>query len=906
MQLEKVYEPQRFEPHWAQFWIERGFFHAPPETDPARGVFSLVIPPPNVTGSLHIGHMLEHTEIDVTTRWHRMKGDQTLWLPGTDHAGIATQMVVERNLKETENITRHDLGRDEFERRVWQWKEQYGGTILSQMKRIGDSCDWSRNRFTLDEGLSRAVRETFVRLYEKGLIYRGEYMVNWCPRCHTALSDLEVVHDDTDGNLWHIRYPVNGLDNRFLTVATTRPETMLGDTAVAINPDDPRYADLHGRSVRLPLMNREIPIILDELADPEFGTGVVKVTPAHDPNDFEAGKRHNLPHVVVIGLDAQMTEAAGDYAGLDRYEARKRVLSDLDDLGLLEKTDPYKLSVGKCQRCKTVVEPLVSKQWFCKMKPLAEPAIKAVEDGRIKFVPENWTKTYNEWMYNIRDWCVSRQLWWGHRIPAWHCDACGEPTVARQDPTECAHCHSKFIRQDPDVLDTWFSSGLWPFSTLGWPDQTPELRSYYPTTLLITGFDILFFWVARMIMLGMEMMGDVPFRTVYIHGLVRDAERQKMSKTKGNTIDPLIVTEQYGTDAVRFALLRGAAPGTDIVLSEERMVSSRAFANKIWNAARFIFMQMEKVGVESLDLPSIDAAIGPPAAGDTAPPVSAAGGVTMEDRWIFHRLNDITARINAAQENFRYHEVADLIWGFLWDEFCDWYVEIKKLRINTSLDAGDNSAAKAHLNNMLSVFETALRLLHPVMPFLTEELWQRLVQKSPGVPASICLAAFPQANPAIENESAAADFALLQEMVTRARGLRADNKIDPNARVEGYVEAMTERATAVAVSGNAILNALAGGCFAVNPDSKPAGARSASVEFAVTLALSATQVEAIRQRVTKRIGELEKVITSSTKQLSSQAFVSKAPAHVIDGIKEKLLQYETELAQQKAALAELA
>ncbi|HNY41289.1 MAG TPA: valine--tRNA ligase [Bryobacteraceae bacterium] len=930
MQLEKVYEPQRFEPHWAQFWIDRGFFHAPSETDPARGIFSLVIPPPNVTGSLHIGHMLEHTEIDVTNRWHRMRGDQTLWQPGTDHAGIATQMVVERNLKETENITRHDLGREEFERRVWQWKEQYGGRILSQMKRIGDSCDWSRNRFTLDEGLSRAVRETFVRLYEKGLIYRGEYMVNWCPRCHTALSDLEVVHDDTDGNLWHIRYPVTGVDGRFLTVATTRPETMLGDTAVAINPKDERYADLHGRSVILPLMNREIPIILDELADPEFGTGVVKVTPAHDPNDFEAGKRHNLPHVVVIGLTAEMTEAAGDYAGLDRFEARKRVLSDLDDLGLLEKTAPHKLSVGKCQRCKTVVEPLVSKQWFCKMKPLAEPAIQAVEDGRIKFVPENWTKTYNEWMYNIRDWCVSRQLWWGHRIPAWHCEACGEPTVARVDPTECAHCHSKFIRQDPDVLDTWFSSGLWPFSTLGWPDQTSELKAYYPTTLLITGFDILFFWVARMIMLGMELMGDVPFRTVYIHGLVRDAERQKMSKTKGNTIDPLIVTEQYGTDAVRFSLLRGAAPGTDIVLSEERMVSSRAFANKIWNAARFIFMQMEKVGVDSLDLDAIHAPIAPPAAaglpahenerksprhaGSSGTANEESGsqaivrgsGVAIEDRWIFHRLNDITARINAAQENYRYHEVADLIWGFLWDEFCDWYVEIKKLRINTALDAGDSAAAAAHLNNMLRVFETALRLLHPVMPFLTEELWQRLVKKVPGIPPSICLAAFPQASLVAENESAAADFALLQEMITRARALRADNKIDPNVKVEGYVETSSERAASVAMSGNAILNALAGGRFEINPSSKAAGSSSASVEFAVTLTLSGTQVEAIRQRVSKRIGELEKVIANSTKQLSSEAFVSKAPAHVIDGIKEKLGQYETELVQQKAALAELA
>jgi valyl-tRNA synthetase len=649
-QLAKVYEPQRFEQHWAEWWIERGFFEAPARrTAAGRTVFSLVIPPPNVTGMLHIGHMLEHTEIDVTTRWHRMKGDQTLWLPGTDHAGIATQMVVERSLKETENVTRQELGREEFERRVWQWKEQYGGTILKQMQRIGDSCDWSRNRFTMDAGLSRAVRETFVRLYEKGLIYRGAYMVNWCPRCHTALSDLEVVHVETQGKLWHIRYPVQGLEGRYVTVATTRPETMLGDTAVAVHPDDERYRDLHGRTVLLPLMNREIPVICDTLADPEFGTGVVKVTPAHDPNDFEAGQRHNLPQIVVIDRNGCMTEAAGAFAGLDRYEARKAVLTHLEAEGALVKTEDYALSVGQCQRCRTVVEPLVSTQWFCSMKPLAEPAIKAVEEGRIVFVPENWSKTYFEWMYNIRDWCISRQLWWGHRIPAWHCAQCGGVTVAREEPQACAQCGSKRIEQDPDVLDTWFSSGLWPFSTLGWPDETDELKTYYPTTVLITGFDILFFWVARMIMLGLECMGDVPFRTVYIHGLVRDAERQKMSKTKGNVVDPLVVTEQYGTDAVRFALLRGAAPGTDIVFSEERLTSSRAFANKIWNAARFIFLQMEKLGVEQLEMASVEA---------PAPVAIEAGGeVALEDGWIYDRLSDVAAKMERAQET--------AVWVFL-------------------------------------------------------------------------------------------------------------------------------------------------------------------------------------------------------------------------------------------------
>ncbi|MBZ5584656.1 MAG: valine--tRNA ligase, partial [Acidobacteriia bacterium] len=595
MQIEKVYEPQRFEPHWAQWWIDSGVFRADAK-NPAP-VFSLVIPPPNVTGSLHIGHMLEHAEIDVTIRWHRMRGDNTLWLPGTDHAGIATQMVVARKLAE-DGIHYRELGREKFEARVWEWKAQYGDTIKHQMIRLGASCDWSRERFTLDAGLSRAVREVFVRLYEKGLIYRGEYMVNWCPGCHTAISDLEVAHSDVQGHLWYIRYPINGLTDHSIVVATTRPETMLGDTAVAVNPKDPRYLEFHGRTAQLPLMDREIPIILDDLADPAFGAGAVKVTPAHDPNDFEAGRRHNLPRIQVIDENGAMTAAAGPYAGLDRFEARRRVLAHLEERGLLVKKEDYALSLGVCSRCKTAVEPLVSTQWFVSTKPLAAKAIEAVETGRIEFIPANWSKTYFEWMYNIRDWCISRQLWWGHRIPAWHCGECREIIVAREAPDTCPRCGSSNLTQDTDVLDTWFSSGLWPFSTLGWPDQTEDLATFYPTSLLITGFDILFFWVARMAMMGLEFMGDVPFRQVYIHGLVRDAERQKMSKTKGNTIDPLVVTEKYGTDAVRMALLQGAAPGTDIVLTEERMASSRDFANKIWNAARFLFLKMENSSVD--------------------------------------------------------------------------------------------------------------------------------------------------------------------------------------------------------------------------------------------------------------------------------------------------------------------
>ncbi|HEY2014157.1 MAG TPA: valine--tRNA ligase, partial [Bryobacteraceae bacterium] len=596
MQIDKVYEPQRFEPHWAQWWIDSGIFRAASGRGASR-VFSLVIPPPNVTGSLHIGHMLEHTEIDVSVRWHRMLGENTLWLPGTDHAGIATQMVVARKLAE-QGINYRDLGREKFEQRVWEWKAQSGDTIKHQMVQLGASCDWSRERFTLDPGLSRAVREVFVRLYEKGLIYRGEYMINWCPSCHTALSDLEVAHADVQGHLWHIRYPVNGLPGRYVTVATTRPETMLGDTAIAINPKDERYFDLHGRTVQLPLMDREIPVVLDDLADPAFGTGVVKVTPAHDMNDFEAGRRHGLAKIQVIDDNGRMTANAGPYASLDRFEARRRVVADLESQGLLVKVEDYALSLGKCARCSTAVEPLVSTQWFVKTKPLAEKAIEAVESGRIEFIPANWSKTYYEWMYNIRDWCISRQLWWGHRIPAWHCQECQEIIVARETPTTCSRCGASRLVQDEDVLDTWFSSGLWPFSTLGWPDQTEDLATFYPTSLLITGFDILFFWVARMVMLGIEFMGDVPFRQVYIHGLVRDADKQKMSKTKGNVIDPLVVTEEYGTDAVRMALLSGAAPGTDIVFTVDRIDSARAFANKIWNAARFLFLNMERCGVE--------------------------------------------------------------------------------------------------------------------------------------------------------------------------------------------------------------------------------------------------------------------------------------------------------------------
>jgi len=877
MQIEKVYEPQRFEPQWAKWWIDSGIFRA--AADSAARAFSLVIPPPNVTGSLHIGHMLEHTEIDVTVRWHRMLGENTLWLPGTDHAGIATQMVVERKLAE-DGIRRYDLGREAFEKRVWEWKAEYGDNIKRQMIRLGASCDWTRERFTLDPGLSRAVREVFVRLYEKGLIYRGEYMVNWCPRCRTAISDLEVSHVDVQGHMWHLRYPVHGESGRFVTVATTRPETMLGDTAVAINPKDGRYRDLHGRTVDLPLMDREIPVILDELADPAFGTGVVKVTPAHDPNDFEAGRRHNLAKIQVIGEDGVMTPAAGRYAGLDRFEARQQVLADLTAAGILVKTEDYALNIGKCARCGTIVEPLVSTQWFVKTKPLAAKAIEAVETGRIVFIPANWSKTYFEWMYNIRDWCISRQLWWGHRVPAWHCQECRETIVAREAPAACNRCGSANLEQDTDVLDTWFSSGLWPFSTLGWPDQTADLQTFYPTSLLITGFDILFFWVARMAMLGIEFMGEVPFRQVYIHGLVRDAERQKMSKTKGNTIDPLVVTEKYGTDAVRMALLQGAAPGTDIVLTEERMESSRAFANKIWNAARFLLGKMEFCGVEPW-LPASLEEFQP----ETDP---ATGAVALEDRWIFSRLNACVAQANRAIETYRYHEAAQVLWHFFWHEFCDWYLELKKLEFR------QNSGLTSGWRNALAAFETALRLLHPAMPFLTEELWQRLATDRKTRPVSIALAGYPQFR-GLADADAEREVGILQEIVTVARTLRTEAKIDPKLQVAGVLYSLGPALQAAGRNAEAIRK-LANVTLELKAEAAPhaAGVRSAS-GFDLALHLPKTLEGAQLKRIDKEREQLIKNIANHERQLSDEKFLGRAPAHVIEGMRQKLVEYKTQL-----------
>jgi valyl-tRNA synthetase len=888
MQIDKVYEPQRFEPHWAQWWIDSGIYHAVPA--PGR-YFSLVIPPPNVTGSLHMGHMLEHSLIDMAVRWHRMLGDNTLWVPGTDHAGIATQMLVERELNK-EGTSRSEIGREKFLERAWQWKEFYQARIEEQMKRLGSSCDWSRARFTMDPGLSRAVREAFVRLYDKGLIYRGEYMVNWCPGCHTAISDLETVHEETPGYLWYIRYPLEG-GEEYVTVATTRPETMLGDTAVAVNPGDHRYTELMGRTVRLPLMDRNIPFIADEIVDPKFGTGVVKVTPAHDINDFELGKRHNLPFVRVIDEEAKMTAAAGRWAGLDRFEARKQIVAELERQGLLEKVQPYTLSLARCQRCKTAVEPLVSTQWFVRTKPLAAPAIQAVDNGDIQFVPANWVKTYHEWMDNIRDWCISRQLWWGHRIPAWHCGNCHQMTVTREDPTRCAHCGSADIHQDNDVLDTWFSSGLWPFSTLGWPDQTEDLAGFYPTSLMITGFDILFFWVARMIMLGIEMTGKVPFRQVHIHGLVRDAERQKMSKTKGNTIDPLTVNDEYGTDATRLALVLGAASGMDIAFTPERLDAARAFANKIWNAARFLFTKMEAAGVEPWIHPDVTCGMPEPDPATREAPV--------EDRWIFSRLNHAAERVNSALTQHRYQEAADTLWHFFWDEFCDWYIELKKLKL-----AGATGLT-LHWRNILNVFERSLRLLHPIMPFVTEELWQRLAANSPGRPVSISLIHYPQYDIEARDLKAEVEIQMLQDIVTAARGLRAEHKVDQKAVLPATLYVTNSTAFEIARRETASIERLAS--IKVDLRHEPApelkGAVRSTPEFDLFLRLPRSDTTAVRVRLTRENEQLEKLIANSERQLTNEEFVKKAPERVVAQIREKMVGYQAQMDKNRAALTAL-
>jgi len=757
-EIPKAYEPKDVERRWYAFWEKGGFFRADPQS--GKPPFAMVIPPPNVTGSLHIGHAFTLTLQDVIVRWKRMSGFDTLWLPGLDHAGIATQMVVERQLAKS-GKKKEDLGREAFEKCVWAWKEQSGGKITTQLRLMGFSLDWTRERFTMDAQLSRAVREVFVSLYEAGLVYRGDYIVNWCPRCVTALSDLEVEVETERGSLWHIRYPEKG-GGPGIVVATTRPETMLGDTAVAVHPDDERYRALVGRTLVLPILGREIPVVADAFVEREFGTGAVKLTPAHDPNDFAAGQRLGLPSIDIMDERGVLNENAGPYAGQDRFEARKGIVEQLQAEGLLVKTEPHPVPLGRCQRCNTVVEPRLSRQWFVRIQPLADPAIKAVEDGRIVFVPESWSKTYFEWMRNIRDWVISRQLWWGHRIPAWTCGSCGGMVVARETPTACPKCQGRELVQEQDVLDTWFSSGLFPFSTLGWPEKTADLQRYYPNDTMMTGFDIIFFWVARMIMLGLRFAGDVPFRTVFINGLVRDEKGEKMSKTKGNDVDPLEVIEKHGTDALRFTLAALAAPGTDPSLGEARLLGYKAFVNKLWNASRFVLMNLEG---------------GPLAA------TYDFKALPLTSRWILSRAQGVAGRVDAALREFRFDRAAHELYHFLWDELCDWYIEMAKPAL------ADPAQAPVTRAVLVEALETALRLLHPIMPFVTEEIWQRLPAAARAQTASIMVAPFPRPDTAKSDPAAEEAMQPLMRLVTGIRTIRATYEVAPRKRIDVTVVA---------------------------------------------------------------------------------------------------------------------
>jgi valyl-tRNA synthetase len=844
--LSDRYDPRQAEERWYRVWEERGYFRADPFAKAPP--YCIVIPPPNVTGSLHIGHALDNTLQDILIRWKRMEGLNTLWQPGTDHAGIATQFVVERQLA-AEGTTKEALGREEFLRRVWQWKEQSGGTIVRQLKRLGASCDWERERFTMDAGLSAAVREVFVRLWEEGLIYRGDYIVNWCPRCRTVLSDLEVEHEERDAELYYIKYGP-------LSLATVRPETKLGDTAVAVHPKDKRYAKYVGQTLTIASVEGtiELRVVADTAVDPEFGTGVIKVTPAHDPADFEIGRRHGLEVRSVIDFDAKMTARAGKYAGLDRFEARRRIVEDMRALGLIEKVEPYRHRVGLCYRCKTPVEPLVSRQWYVRTRPLAEPAIKAVREGRTRIVPRMWTKTYYAWMENIRDWCISRQLWWGHRLPVWYCDADGSTHVSREDLSECPRCHGP-LRQDEDVLDTWFSSGLWPFSTLGWPQEAPELKTFYPTACLVTGYDILFFWVARMMMFGLHVMGEVPFRDVYIHALVRDMEGQKMSKSRGNAVDPLEVMDEYGTDALRFTLAALTGQGREIRLSPERVEGYRNFVNKLWNAARFVLSNLSDYRPRARKAPR-----------------------TLADRWIASRLARTVTETRRALRAYRFNEAAGAVYQFLWGDYCDWYLEWAK----PALYRGDDPAVRARTQaTLLEVLETTLRLLHPFMPFVTEEIWQRL-PKPATAPASIMIARFPRRGAV--DAAAEAEFGPLADAVTKIRNIRSEMQIPPARPLTAIVRPAGEAVEAVLRRELVPLAALARAEIRVDPAAArpPRSALAVSEAGEIYVPLEGVvDLSAERRRLERELGKADEELARLDARLGRAEFRERAPAEVV-------------------------
>ncbi len=875
-EIPTVYDPHEVEEKWYQYWLDNGYFT--PEIEPEKEPYTIVIPPPNVTGALHMGHALDNTIQDVLIRYQRMQGNPTLWLPGTDHAGIATQARVEAELAK-EGLSRWELGREKFLDRVWEWKHQYGGQIIVQLQRLGASCDFTRERFTMDEGCSRAVREVFVSLYERGLVYRGNYIVNWCPKCHTAISDIEVEHEDLAGHLWYVRYPLAD-DDGYITVATTRPETILGDTAVAVNPHDERYQDLVGKEAVLPVVGRRLPIIADHYVDPAFGTGAVKITPGHDPNDFEVGQRHNLDQVSVIELDGKMTAAAGKFAGQDRYECRQHLVKELEAGGYLVKVEDLAHAVGHCSRCGTVIEPLLSKQWFVKMQPLAQPALQAVKDGRIRFVPERFTKIYCQWLENIRDWCISRQLWWGHRIPVWYCRDCGAEIASREDITSCCACGSSKIDQDPDVLDTWFSSALWPFSTLGWPEETADLGYFYPTSVLVTGRDIIFFWVARMIFMALPFMDDVPFRDVFIHGLVLDAQGRKMSKSLGNGIDPLEVIEKYGADTLRFMLITGSVPGYDLRFQWERVEATRNFANKVWNVARLALLNLEDFDPKKIDVSTLE--------------------FTLADRWIRSRFSTVRNRVIEFIDSYDLGGAGRLLYEFIWDEFCDWYVELAKLRLY-----GDDRPRRQTAQYVLwEVLERTLRLLHPFMPFVTEEIWQHL----PHTGESIMIAPYPE--PMGEQDlKAEADFALIQEVVRGIRNARAEMEVPPTRRARVIIQAESE-AAAVLDQAGAYLESLAWASEVVTgaiTDQKPPQAVSFitnGVEVYLPLA-DLVDMEKEIARVEKEIAAMEAEVKRSERMLTNKGFLAKAPAEVVQNEREKETGYRDKLARLKERLFQL-
>ncbi len=877
--LDKSYTPELVEGAWYKYWSEKGYFHA--EIEPGKRPFTIVIPPPNVTGSLHIGHALNNTLQDVVIRKKRMEGIVSLWLPGTDHAGIATQNVVEQQLAK-EGLKRQDLGREKFVERVWEWKEQYGNTIIEQLKRLGCSCDWERERFTFDEEYSEAVRTVFVSLYNDGLIYRGKYIINWCPQHQTALSDIEVEYEETKGKLWYVKYFLKDVEEieevkdvkeeGYVVVATTRPETMLGDTAVAVHPDDERFKHLVGKTVILPLLNREIPIVADQFVDPEFGTGAVKVTPAHDPNDFEIGQRHGLPQVNIFTEEAILTEEAGPYEGLDRYAGREAVLKDLEKDGYMEKIEEHLHSVGHCYRCHTVVEPYLSEQWFVRMKPLAEPAIESVKDGRIEFVPKRWEKTYFDWMENIRDWCISRQLWWGHRIPVWYCKTCGEAIAATKDPDKCTKCGGTNIKQDEDVLDTWFSSWLWPFATLGWPEQTEDLKFFYPTALLSTAFDIIFFWVARMIMAGLHFAGDVPFNEVYIHALIRDSKGRKMSKSRGNVIDPLEVIEWSGTDALRFTLASLAVPGRDVVLSEDRIEGYRHFVNKIWNASRFIMMNLD----------DYDPAFSP-----------ATEDFTLADRWILSRVQTVVNEVSDEFDTYRFSEACRLLYSFFWSEFCDWYIEWSKNRLKEK-----GNARKTTQYVLLKVLDTSLKLMHPVMPFVTEEIWQKL----PGTGESIMISDWPEADASLIDETAVKQAEVLIDVTNAIRQTKHELGIPHTKKVEVVLVTTDDKKAEILTDNTANLKNLARlDELSIGKErtgvERSAKAVAAGIEIFMPLG-DLIDIEKETERLKSEIKEIDEKLKKSLAKLDNKGFIEKAAAEVVTKERDKA----AELTDKKAKL----